>query len=375
MQRYGRARVAGSAASDTRWGIDPMNRGTKMTDRTVTRTGWRPLLAVVLLTAAVQGCSSSNDITKALNPDPPGKMYAFADALMAKGRYDEAAKKFEDLDRDHPYAPEARRAMVMAAFSYYKAGKYPEAIASGRRFTTLHPGSKDAALAHHVIASSYFAEIKDPAHDQTASRRALAELKIIANRYPNSAYAQQAQNRIRLCEDSIAANEMYVGRYYLKKGQFVAAINRFKAVVTEYQTTQHVEEALHRLVEANLALGIVPEAQSSAAVLGYNFPKSAWYGRSYALLGNQGFKPQDQQGSWISRQWKKLVPGSSPAVKPAAAPAAQPAPVVPATPATEPAKEQIPTVEPLPIERDKKPSKVPTASNTVERPMGLIVQQ
>lgn len=324
----------------------------------------RLALATGMLTLALglAGCaSSSNDITKALNPDPPGKMYADADALLTKGHFDDAAKKFEELDRDHPYAPEARRATVMAAFAYYKAGKYPEAITSARRYTTMHPGSKDAALAHHVIASSYFDEIKDPAHDQTSARRAVAELKVIVSRYPESQYAKQAENRIRIAEDSVAASEMTVGRYYLKKGQYVAAINRFKTVVAEFQTTQHVEEALHRLVEANLALGIVPEAQSSAAVLGYNYPSSKWYQTSFALLQKQGVKPQDSQGSWISRQWKKVAPGTptpAPQTKPEPASQQQPAPVL----------------TPLPPETVTPPS-TPTASTTRTRPMGLTATQ
>lgn len=314
-----------------------------------------PALIVGVLLA---GCSTSSDVTKALNPDPPGKMYAEADAFLAKGYFEEAAKRFEELDRDHPYAPEARRAMVMAAFAYYKAGKHPEAIASARRYTTVHPGTKDAALAHHVIASAYFADIKDPAHDQTAARRALAELKIIVSRYPDSPYAKEAENRIRISEDSIAASEMNVGRYYLKKGQYVAAINRFKTVVADHQTTQHIEEALHRLVEANVALGIIPEAQSAAAVLGYNYPNSKWYQNSFALLGQQGVRPQESSGSWISQQWKKIVPGSAPAAAPQ--PAKQPA---------------SPPVEPLPPERVPA-SDIPTASTTKgSRPMGLTSVQ
>lgn len=332
-----------------------------MTFRTMSRTG-RTGLACALVGAMLAGCASSSDVTKALNPDPPGKMYAEADAFLSKGYHEEAAKRFEELDRDHPYAPESRRAMVMAAYAFYKAGKYPEAIASARRFTTIHPGSKDAALAHHVIASSYFDEIKDPTHDQTAAKRALAELRIVAQRYPDSPYAKQAENRIRIAQDSIAASEMVVGRYYLKKAQYVAAINRFKTVVAEHQTTQHIEEALHRLVEANLALGIVPEAQSAAAVLGYNYPSSKWYQSSYALLGKQGVKPQETQGSWISRQWKKLAPDSTPA--PAAAPASQQTPP------------GSPVLEPLPPERAVPRSDLPTASTTrSNRPLGLTAFQ
>ncbi len=262
---------------------------------------------------ALSGCASS-DAARALNPDPPAKMYADADLLLAKGRYEEAGKKFEDLDRDHPYASESRRGMVMAAYSYYKGQKYPEAIAAARRYTTLHPGTKDAALAHHVIASSYFAEIKDPGHDQTAARRALAELKILATRYPESAYARQAENRMRICEDNIAASEMTVGRYYLKTGNYVAAINRFKVVISDYQTTPHVEEALMRLTEAYVSLGVVAEAQTAAAVLGHNYPSSKWYQSAYATLQGQGLKPAINSGSWISQQMKKLIPGTAPKV-------------------------------------------------------------
>src|SRR5882672_1362472 len=171
-------------------------------------------LACLLAGGFLAGCASSNDAAKALNPDPPGKMYAFAEALLTNGSYSDAAKKFEELDRDHPYAPEARRAIVMAAYAYYKAGKYPEAIASAKRYTTLHPGTKDAALAHHIIASANFDDIKDPARDQTATRKALAELKTLVQRYPDSPYTRQAGNRIRIAEDTLAASEMSVGRYY-----------------------------------------------------------------------------------------------------------------------------------------------------------------
>ena len=305
---------------------------------------------IVLATAGLSGCASS-DAAKALNPDPPGKMYADADMFLAKGRYEEAGKKFEDLDRDHPYATEARRGMVMASYAYYKAQKYPEAIAAARRYTTLHPGTKDAALAHHVIASSYFAEIKDPAHDQSAAKRALTELKVLATRYPESQYAKQAENRIRICEDNIAANEMYVGRYYLKSGNYVAAINRFKVVVAEFQTTAHVEEALMRLTEAYMALGVVPEAQTAAAVLGHNYPDSQWYKSAYATLQGQGLKPKIESGSWISQQLKKIIPGPAP---------------------------KVPTQEPtLPPEIENPPARVPSPDTPTAsakgggKPMGL----
>ncbi|MGD9784709.1 MAG: outer membrane protein assembly factor BamD [Hyphomicrobiaceae bacterium] len=262
--------------------------------------------SVSLVVALLAGCSKSDDLQKALNPDPPGQMYAAADSLMSRGKYEAAAKKFEDLDRDHPYAPEARRAIVMAAYAYYKAGKLPEAIASAERYTTMHPGTKEAALAHHIIASSYFDEMGTPNRDQSSTKKALVQLKKLKAQYPDSEYALKADNRIRLAEDTLAASEMEVGRYYQKRSNHVAAINRFKAVVTEYQTTAHVEEALARLVECYMALGIRQEAQTAAAILGHNFPNSRWYKDSYALLQSDGLAPRDDGESWISKAWKAV---------------------------------------------------------------------
>jgi outer membrane protein assembly factor BamD len=294
------------------------------------RGGWRARqvlqgLALSAFAMLLAGCAS-NDAVRALNPDPPSKMFADADALMAKGSFEDAAKKFEDVDREHPYSPEARRAIVMAAYAYYKANKGPEAIASAERYTTMHPGTKEAPLAHHIIAQSYFDEMKQPNRDQDSTRKALAQFKTLKTRYPDSSYAQNADNQIRICEDTLAAQEMEVGRYYLKKGNHIAAINRFKTVVTEYQTTAHVEEALYRLSVSYLALGIAPEAQNATAVLGHNFPNSQWYKDSYALLNKQGLMPQVSQGSWMT----DVLQG--PAKSPPPPPASKPVPAAPAAP-------------------------------------------
>ncbi len=254
---------------------------------------------------ALAGCASSAD-TSILNSDPPEKMYADADNLMNKGKFEDAARKFEDLDRSHPYSPEARRAIVLSAYAYYKAGKAPEAIASAERYTVMHPGTKDAPLAHHIIASSYFDDIKTSNRDQTATRKALEQLKILKSRYPDSTYARDADNRIRICEDTLAASEMEVGRYYMKEKNYVAAINRFKTVVSEYQTTAHVEEALMRVTECYMALGVTNEAQTAVAVLGHNFPQSKWYKDAYALLKTEGLNPQASGDSWITKAWKSV---------------------------------------------------------------------
>ncbi len=264
------------------------------------------ILLVAVSVGGVSGCASSDDLSKALNPDPPGEMYALADSYLSRGKFNSAAKKFEELDRDHPYAPEARRAIVMSAFAYAKAGKQPEAIAAARRYTTLHPGTKEAALAHHIIASAYFQEMRGANRDQTATRKALAEYKILVTRYPDSKYAKIAENRIRLVRDTLAASEMEVGRYYLKRGNYIAAINRFKVVASDYQTTAHVEEALMRLTEAYMALGIKEEAQTAAAVLGHNFPQSQWYKDAYTLLASDGLAPRNTGDSWLSKVWKSV---------------------------------------------------------------------
>jgi outer membrane protein assembly factor BamD len=269
---------------------------------------FRKVFAVAALAAALAaaGCAGNKLDTSALNPDPPTKMFSDADAKMAKGNFDDAAKQFEAVDREHPYSPEARKSIVMAAYAYYRAGKSPEAIASAERYLALHPGTKEAPLAHHIIAMSYFDDLKTANRDQTAARKALEQLQILKTRFPDSEYSRDADNKIRICNDNLAAQEMEVGRYYLDKHNYVAAINRFKTVVSKYQTTAHVEEALARLVEAYMALGVVSEAQNAAAILGHNYPDSRWYKDSYALLQSGGVGPREDSGSWLSKAWNSV---------------------------------------------------------------------
>ncbi len=233
-------------------------------------------------------------------------MFADGDSLMSRGKFSDAAQKFEALDREHPYSPEARRAIVMAAYAYYRGGMTPEAIASAERYVALHPGTKEAPLAHHIIASAYFDEMKGPNRDQGATRKALEQYKTLKTRYPESEYARGADNKIRVAEDNLAASEMEVGRYYLKQKNYVASINRFKTVVSDYQTTAHVEEALMRLTECYMALGITKEAQNSAAILGHNYPDSKWYKDAYSLLKSDGLAPRNDGDSWLSKAWNSV---------------------------------------------------------------------
>jgi outer membrane protein assembly factor BamD len=283
--------------------------------------GARLLAAVLIgLAAAVPlgGCSmfGGEETATLENPDPPEKMYSDADALLNDGSFEEAAKKFEDLERNYPFSndptkPYARRSLALAAFAYYKAGMYDDAIMAGRRYTTMHAGTEDAALAHYVIGSSYYDQMQDSVRDQSYTRKSIEAYTTLIQQHPDSSYAKQVGNRIRIAQDMLAASEMNVGRFYQKKGNYLAAINRFKTVVVEHQTTRHVEEALMRLTESYLALGILPEAQTAAAILGHNFPNSSWYKDAYALLANTGLQPQENTDSDLSKAWSASIAGTN----------------------------------------------------------------
>jgi outer membrane protein assembly factor BamD len=266
------------------------------------------VLSLVVVAGLLAGCSSFALFGKKETPpednDPPDVLYGKAEALADKGKFVDSAQAYEKVDINHPYSQEARRAILMAAYAYYKAGKYDDAIASADRYLTLHPGTQESDLAQDIIGMSYYDRVLDPKRDQTYARKALTAYDTLLQRYPSSRYAAQAENRARILRDLLAANEMMVGRYYLRHNNFLAAINRFRTVVTDYQTTEQVEEALMRLTEAYMALGIINEAQTAAAVLGHNFPDSKWYSHAFALLGKRGLQPQEHEGSWITQTWK-----------------------------------------------------------------------
>ena len=268
--------------------------------------------AAILLAACLAGCSSmgslfGNDDPGKLDTRPPDVMYKDAEEKLANGSSTKAAEIFERIDQLYPYSEESKKATLMAAVAYQKAGKGAEAVAAARRYLQLHPGTKEAAQAQQIVASSYFDRVSSPTRDQGETKKAIAELETLIRRYPNSEYTEEAKRRIKLARDTLAAAEMNVGRYWQKKGNYLAAVNRFKTVVSDYQQTAHVEEALMRLTECYMALGIVSEAQTAAAVLGHNFPDSQWYKDAYALLQSGGTAPREDSGSWISQSWKKTV--------------------------------------------------------------------
>lgn len=226
--------------------------------------------------------------------------------LNEKGDYKEAVKKFDEVDRQHPYSDLARKSLLMSAYANYEAKNYDDAIASATRYVTLHPSSPDAAYAQYLIAVSQFDQIVDITRDQTRTEKSIAALEEVIRKYPTSEYSVNAQRKIQAARDQLAGREIMVGRYYMERRDYTGAINRFKTVVTQYQKTRHVEEALMRLVEAYMALGIVPEAQTAAAVLGHNFPDSPWYKDAYRLVKSGGVEPSENKNSWISKTFKKL---------------------------------------------------------------------
>jgi outer membrane protein assembly factor BamD len=265
--------------------------------------------AMLLLAASLGACSGFNLLNKDDTPTDEA-----ADRLYNEGLYllnvkhdsKAAAKKFEEVDRQHPYSEWARKSLIMTAFAHYQSGEYDECLGAAQRYITLHPGSPDAAYAQYLIGASNFEQIPDITRDQARTEKAMGALEEVVRKYPTSEYAVSAKQKIEVARDQLAGKEMEIARYYLDKKDYTGAINRFKVVVTKYQTTRHVEEALMRLTEAYMALGIVEEAQTAAAVLGHNFPDSVWYKHAYALVKGGGREPSENQGSWISKAFRKV---------------------------------------------------------------------
>jgi len=280
-------------------------------DNTDRRVNWiARAVAVTLLAPVLIGCDTLTSLWGGKEEqfeEPADKLYNEGLYLLNNKRdLRTAAKRFEEVDRQHPYSDWARRSLIMSAYTYYQAGMYEESIGASRRYIQLHPGSPDAAYAQYLIGSCYFDQIRDVTRDQDRTERAMQAFDEVVRKYPNSEYAVSAKRKMDVGRDQLAAQTMMVGRYYMERRDYTGAINRFKIVVTRYQTTRHVEEALLRLTEAYLSLGVVSEAQTSAAVLGHNFPDSRWYKDAYALVQQRGLTPSENRDSWISQAFRKV---------------------------------------------------------------------
>jgi outer membrane protein assembly factor BamD len=261
--------------------------------------------AIVALPLVLSGCmSGERDVdlaTYVQETEPADALYNQGLANLNAGRLKEAGKKFDAVDRQHPYSEFARKSMVMGAFTNYRQGNYDEAINQAKRYVALYPSSEDAAYAQYIVGLSYFRQIRDVTQDQKESRRAIEAMDEVIQRWPESEYVEDAQAKVRFARDQLAGKEMQIGRYYLERREFIASAKRFRYVVENYSNTRHVEEALARLTETYFAMGLTSEAQTAAAVLGHNYPDSEWYKDAYALLQTGGLSPEENQGSWLSR--------------------------------------------------------------------------
>jgi outer membrane protein assembly factor BamD len=271
------------------------------------------LAAGLMIVLGVAGCETISSLNPFEDKGPKSDIGKDekADVLYNDGLsrldardYGAASKKFAELDKQYPYSQWSRKALLLATFSAFEGGDYPDSINNGRRYIQLYPASPDTPYAQYLVGMSYFNQILDISRDQERAEKTVATMEDLVRKWPTSEYAKDARERIRIAKDQLAGKEMDIGRYYLTKRNYTGAINRFREVLVKYQSTRHVEEALSRLTEAYLGLGIVGEAQTAAAVLGHNFPESPWYKDAFTLLESKGSAPRENGGSWISQTFR-----------------------------------------------------------------------
>ncbi len=271
-------------------------------------------VGLVLVLAVLAACSTSTaerakrgDVS--LEGFTAEQIYQRGEYELSRGKGEDAAFFFSEVERLYPYSELTKRALIMQAFAYHKGKLYPEARASAQRYIDFYPADDDAAYAQYLLALSYYDQIDEVGRDQGLTFQALQELRKVIELYPDTEYARSSMLKFDLAFDQLAAKEMEIGRYYLRRDHYAAAIKRFRIVVEDFQTTTHTAEALHRLVESYLALGLTDEAQTAAAILGYNFQSTDWYQDSFKLLTEQGLKPRAKGDNWLSRVYRQTVQG------------------------------------------------------------------
>jgi outer membrane protein assembly factor BamD len=260
------------------------------------------ILLIAGLTTVLAACSGDSD-DKAYVEKPVNELYNSAVNAIESQRYLDAAQLFEEVERQHPYSVWATKAQLMAAYANYEASKYDDAVITLNRFIQLHPGNRDVAYAYYLKALSFYEQISDVQRDQAVTNQALRALRDVVRRFPQTKFSRDARLKIDLTQDHLAGKEMTIGRYYLRRAELLSAINRFRIVVDQFQTTSHVPEALHRLAEAYAILGMPKEAQKAAAVLGHNYPGSEWYTDSYALITGKDTRQQKDKPGFLKRAW------------------------------------------------------------------------
>jgi outer membrane protein assembly factor BamD len=269
----------------------PMQMFSKSPLGRIARAASAPVLVSALGLALLSGCSTTKNKADTLYvARDVSTLYNAGKYRLDRGQYKLAAALFDEVERQHPYSPWARRAQLMAAFSYYMNRDYTESIGGAQRFLSIHPGNKDAPYAYYLISLCYYEQIADVTRDQKITQDALGALGELIRRYPESRYAADARLKLDLVNDHLAGKEMEIGRFHQRRGQWLAATLRFRTVIDKFQTTTHAPEALERLVESYLSLGLPEEAKKAAAVLGANYPGSKWYERSYKLIREHGAK-------------------------------------------------------------------------------------
>lgn len=263
---------------------------------------WLKKTVLGMALISVAACSSGDNEDRYVARDVE-VLYNLGQDNLKKRNFKLAALAFDEVERQHPYSVWARRAQLMAAYSHYQSNSYDDAVLAAERFLQLHPGNRSAPYAYYLIALCHYEQISDVGRDQSQTLKAQNSLVEVVRRYPNTEYARDAALKLDLTLDHLAGKDMEVGRFYMKRQEYLSASIRFRNVVEQYQTTSHAPEALHRLVEAYLALGIYDEAKMAAAVLGHNYPGSKWYRYSYDLLAGRNMKPEGKSGSWLGKLW------------------------------------------------------------------------
>lgn len=270
------------------------------------------MLGMVVLVGTLTACGGGQqDEAAALDTLTAEQIYKRGELALEnkKTKKDEALVYFQEVERLYPYSEWAKRALIMQAFTLHKYKKYEEARIAAQRFLDFYPGDEDAAYASFLLALSYYDQIDEVGRDQGLTYQALQALRVVIEQYPDSEYAKSAMLKFDMAFDHLAAKDMEIGRYYLKRGNYTSAINRFRAVVQDFQTTSHTAEALHRLVESYLALGLTDEAQTAGAILGYNYQSSPFYDDSFRLLKERGLAPEAKGTNWLSTVYRQMIKG------------------------------------------------------------------
>ena len=268
-------------------------------------------LIFALISLLFSSCSDSqNNIGIGVSDDKAAEeIFNSGERELIRRRYNDAAEKFKEVERLYPYSDWAKRALIMQVYSFHKDKEYENVVSAANRFIEFHPKDKDIPYAYYLIGLSYYDQVLAIGRDQKLTQEALKIFKLIIKEYPDSEYASSSQIKFDFLKNQLASKEMEVGRYYLKRSHYVSAINRFRGIIEDFSTTSQVPEALHRLVEAYLSLGLTDEAQTAGAILGYNYKSNEWYERSFELLRSKGLKPKSLGNSWLSQIYRQVVKG------------------------------------------------------------------